>query len=95
MKEMSLEERIKGLEKKIGKEMTKVLMIVFEIIAIMFLVFSCIWWRLIDNYEELMDLGGFFEDFATIILWFFISLTIVFSLSGLILFLLSFEYKEN
>lgn len=92
---MSLEERIKELEEKVGKEMTTVLMIVFEIIAVAFLVFACFWWSFMDDYKEFIKLSDFTKDLVNSIQWFFIVMTIVFSLSGGVLYLMSFKYKES
>jgi len=91
---MSLEERIKGLEKKVGKQMTTALMIVFVMIAVAFIVFACFWWVAMDEYKEIIELNDFTKDLVRYIQSFFIVMAIVFSLSGLVLFLMGFEYKE-
>jgi len=93
--EMSLEERIKGLEKKVGKQMTKALMIIFEIIAVVFLVFACFWWSFMDDYKEFIKLSDFTKDLVSAIQSFFIVMTIVFSFSGGVLYLMSFGYEES
>lgn len=92
---MSLEERIKGLEEKVGKQMTRMLMIVFEVIAVTFLVFAICWWLAMDEYKEFIKLFGFAKNLVTTIQWLFIVMAIVFSSSGLVLFLMSFKYKVS
>jgi len=78
-----------------GKYMTVGLMIVFTIIGITFLLFGGYWWFAMDEYKEIIELSDFTKDLVSIIQSFFVVMGLVFLLSGIILFLMSYEYERD
>ena len=75
------------------------LLVVFIVISVVFFIFASYWYMFMNDpkIKEIIELDttGFFKGFVGFFFTFFITMGIIFLLSGIILYLMSFEYERR